>query len=92
MVESSDLLEQVWLSPQRAEKCAGLLKLELVWSRWTSNSPLWGVQVEEQHLQKDHRLGGTKVAGPQVPACLKEFCSSHNKYIKGGSQVQEAIR
>lgn len=52
MVQGSDLLEQVWLSPWMAETCAGLFKLELVWSCWMSNSPPGGVQADEQHLQK----------------------------------------
>lgn len=48
--EGSELLVQVWLSPQMAETCTGLFKLELVWSCWMSNSPLGRVQADEQHL------------------------------------------
>lgn len=54
MVQGSDMLEQVWLSPGMANTCAGLLQLKLGWSCLMRNSPPGGVQADEQHLQKGH--------------------------------------
>lgn len=60
-----------------------------------SNSPPWGVQADEQHLQKDCLAvgdqGADPVSEPQMATCSKEFCLSHSKYIKGGIQGQGAI-
>lgn len=57
-------LKEVWLSPQRAEKLAGLARLKLVWSCQTSSRLPFGVQTE----QKSHSVRVTVpiwASGPQ---------------------------